>query len=140
MISPARIQRATVPDLIRRLMQLIDYEAYLKKSHSDWESRWENIQELINFAEETSGVMGDVSPVTADPLAENHSMGDAGAAVLSASTVDVSDSSSEDGLVFSCHGSSITFANHSVGRPRCASSYKPLPSPQIRSPRMEMLE
>ncbi|KAG8879898.1 hypothetical protein FRB97_001316 [Tulasnella sp. 331] len=46
---------ASVPDLVRRLTDLIDYEAYLQKTHSDWESRWENIRELINFAEETSG-------------------------------------------------------------------------------------
>ncbi|KAG9030179.1 hypothetical protein FRB95_004272 [Tulasnella sp. JGI-2019a] len=45
---------APVPDLIRRLTDLISYEAYLEKAHSDWESRWENIRELINFAEETS--------------------------------------------------------------------------------------
>ncbi|KIO28354.1 hypothetical protein M407DRAFT_22412 [Tulasnella calospora MUT 4182] len=42
----------TVPDLIRRIIELIYYEAYLHKNHSDSDSRWENVQELINFAEE----------------------------------------------------------------------------------------
>ncbi|KAG8988616.1 hypothetical protein FRB90_002650, partial [Tulasnella sp. 427] len=44
---------SSVPDLIRRIIELVHYEAYLHKNHSDSESRWENVQELINFAEET---------------------------------------------------------------------------------------
>ena len=43
-------QGAPVSDLIRRLLLLIDYEAHIKKSQQDWETRWENVQELINFA------------------------------------------------------------------------------------------
>jgi ATP-dependent DNA helicase UvrD/PcrA len=43
-------QGAPVSELIQRLLLLINYEAYLKKSQQDWETRWENIQELINFA------------------------------------------------------------------------------------------
>ncbi|KAF8518460.1 P-loop containing nucleoside triphosphate hydrolase protein [Gautieria morchelliformis] len=41
---------APVSDLIPSLTSLIDYEAHLKKSHQDWETRWDNVQELINFA------------------------------------------------------------------------------------------
>lgn len=37
-------------DLIRRLIDLIGYEEHLKKSQPDWETRWENVQELISFA------------------------------------------------------------------------------------------
>ncbi|KAJ3796874.1 P-loop containing nucleoside triphosphate hydrolase protein [Lentinula aff. detonsa] len=37
-------------DLIRRLVELIDYEDHLRKTQPDWESRWENVQELITFA------------------------------------------------------------------------------------------
>lgn len=37
-------------ELIQRLLLLINYEAHLKKSQKDWETRWENIQELVNFA------------------------------------------------------------------------------------------
>ncbi|KAJ3997410.1 P-loop containing nucleoside triphosphate hydrolase protein [Lentinula boryana] len=37
-------------DLIRRLVELIDYEGHLRKTQPDWESRWENVQELITFA------------------------------------------------------------------------------------------
>ncbi|KAI0342822.1 UvrD-helicase-domain-containing protein [Trametopsis cervina] len=38
--------------LLRRLLELIQYEQYLKKTQQDWESRWENVQELISFASE----------------------------------------------------------------------------------------
>jgi hypothetical protein len=31
---------------------LIKYEEHLKKTQSDWESRWENVKELITFASE----------------------------------------------------------------------------------------
>ncbi|KIJ51096.1 hypothetical protein M422DRAFT_245075 [Sphaerobolus stellatus SS14] len=40
---------AAVSALIRRLLVLIGYETHLKKNN-DWEMRWENIQELINYA------------------------------------------------------------------------------------------
>ncbi|KAF9565266.1 UvrD-helicase-domain-containing protein [Agrocybe pediades] len=38
--------------LITRLVDLINYEEYLKKTQQDWDSRWENVQELITFATE----------------------------------------------------------------------------------------
>jgi hypothetical protein len=34
------------------LLELIDYETYLKKSRDDWENLWENVQELLTFAKE----------------------------------------------------------------------------------------
>ncbi|KAG9082540.1 hypothetical protein FRC07_014172, partial [Ceratobasidium sp. 392] len=37
-------------DLIRRTVDEIGYEAYLQRTQPDWETRWENVQELINFA------------------------------------------------------------------------------------------
>ncbi|KDQ59189.1 hypothetical protein JAAARDRAFT_655375 [Jaapia argillacea MUCL 33604] len=40
------------PELIRRLIDLVQYEDHLKKTQQDWETRWENVQELINFASE----------------------------------------------------------------------------------------
>ncbi|KAJ7283248.1 P-loop containing nucleoside triphosphate hydrolase protein [Mycena rebaudengoi] len=43
---------ASPPDLIRRLLELTEYEDHLKKTQPDWESRWENVQELITFASE----------------------------------------------------------------------------------------
>jgi DNA helicase-2/ATP-dependent DNA helicase PcrA len=46
------LQGASPPDLIRRLLELVDYEDHLKKTQPDWESRWENVQELITFASE----------------------------------------------------------------------------------------
>jgi DNA helicase II / ATP-dependent DNA helicase PcrA len=36
--------------LIRTLIEKVDYEEHLKKTQQDWESRWENVQELITFA------------------------------------------------------------------------------------------
>jgi DNA helicase-2/ATP-dependent DNA helicase PcrA len=30
----------------------VKYEEYLKHKDSDWATRWENVQELINFATE----------------------------------------------------------------------------------------
>ncbi|KAH9939503.1 UvrD-helicase-domain-containing protein [Amylocystis lapponica] len=38
--------------LIRELLELTEYEAHLRKTQTDWESRWENVQELLNFASE----------------------------------------------------------------------------------------
>ncbi|CAE6452126.1 unnamed protein product [Rhizoctonia solani] len=37
-------------DLIRRTVDDIGYEAYLQRTQPDWETRWENVQELVNFA------------------------------------------------------------------------------------------
>jgi DNA helicase-2/ATP-dependent DNA helicase PcrA len=40
------------PDLLNRLLELIEYENHLKKSQNDCETRWENVKELITFASE----------------------------------------------------------------------------------------
>ncbi|PCH42532.1 UvrD-helicase-domain-containing protein [Wolfiporia cocos MD-104 SS10] len=49
--SRTSMQKRTRPsDLIRDLLQLLNYEGYLMKTQPDWESRWDNVQELINFA------------------------------------------------------------------------------------------
>ncbi|KAF8349154.1 P-loop containing nucleoside triphosphate hydrolase protein [Amanita rubescens] len=46
-------QKRTSPaDLLRHLLLLIDYAEHLKKTQTDWESRWANVEELINFATE----------------------------------------------------------------------------------------
>ncbi|KAF8746922.1 UvrD-like helicase C-terminal domain, partial [Rhizoctonia solani] len=37
-------------DLIRRTVDDTGYEAHLQRTQPDWETRWENVQELINFA------------------------------------------------------------------------------------------
>lgn len=44
--------------MIRKLAELIDYEEHLKKTQQDWQSRWENVQELITFA---SDIEADVA-------------------------------------------------------------------------------
>jgi DNA helicase-2/ATP-dependent DNA helicase PcrA len=38
--------------LIRKLLELIHYESHLRKTQQDWETRWENVKELITFASE----------------------------------------------------------------------------------------
>ena len=49
-------------DLIRRLVDLVEYEEYLKHKDPEWATRWENVQELINFASEPT--YEDASKVT----------------------------------------------------------------------------
>ncbi|KJA22922.1 hypothetical protein HYPSUDRAFT_185668 [Hypholoma sublateritium FD-334 SS-4] len=48
-------------EMIRKLVNSINYEDYLRKTQQDWESRWENVQELITFASE---VESDVTSTT----------------------------------------------------------------------------
>ncbi|KAJ6543965.1 P-loop containing nucleoside triphosphate hydrolase protein [Mycena capillaripes] len=57
-------ERASPPDLIQRLLELIEYEDHLKRTQPEWESRWENVQELITFA---SDVEQDVNMSNPDP-------------------------------------------------------------------------
>ncbi|RDB25802.1 ATP-dependent DNA helicase PcrA [Hypsizygus marmoreus] len=45
-------QGTSPANLIRRLIDLVDFESHLRKTQPDWESRWENVQELITFASE----------------------------------------------------------------------------------------
>ncbi|KAG8981096.1 hypothetical protein FRC05_003996 [Tulasnella sp. 425] len=59
-----------VPDIIRRIIELVHYEAYLHKHHSDSESRWENLQELINFAEESGLQHAPQQPLEPTPKNE----------------------------------------------------------------------
>ncbi|OJA17125.1 hypothetical protein AZE42_02583 [Rhizopogon vesiculosus] len=61
--------------LIGMLVELIDYQEHLKKVQTDWNTRWENVQELINFASDatvdTSNIPvvgGDESPLQNTPL------------------------------------------------------------------------
>ncbi len=37
---------------MKRLIELTEYQEHLKKHHDDWESRWDNVEELVNFASE----------------------------------------------------------------------------------------
>ncbi|KAF8896349.1 P-loop containing nucleoside triphosphate hydrolase protein [Infundibulicybe gibba] len=47
-------------DLIRRLVDLIHFRDHLEKTQPDWESRWENVQELITFASEVETDILDI--------------------------------------------------------------------------------
>jgi len=49
--------------LINKLIELIGYEEHLKKSQPDWDTRWENVQELINFASDATADASNVSVV-----------------------------------------------------------------------------
>ncbi|EPS95932.1 hypothetical protein FOMPIDRAFT_1131483 [Fomitopsis schrenkii] len=58
-------ERTPPSALIRRLLHLVEFEAHLKKTQKDWDSRVENVQELINFASEvetSEGIAGGVRP------------------------------------------------------------------------------
>ncbi|KIM27560.1 hypothetical protein M408DRAFT_24487 [Serendipita vermifera MAFF 305830] len=48
------IKGISVASLIRELLMQLDYAEHLKKTQPDWESRWENVRELITFATESS--------------------------------------------------------------------------------------
>ncbi|KIK63032.1 hypothetical protein GYMLUDRAFT_41333 [Collybiopsis luxurians FD-317 M1] len=53
---------ASPSDLIRRLVELISYEDHLRKTQPDWDTRWENVQELITFASDVqSDLENDVA-------------------------------------------------------------------------------
>ncbi|KIY44056.1 P-loop containing nucleoside triphosphate hydrolase protein [Fistulina hepatica ATCC 64428] len=48
-------QGSSPADLLKCLLTSIDYEAHLRKTQPDWESRWENVQELVSFAADDRG-------------------------------------------------------------------------------------
>ena len=39
-------------DLIQELLGLINFQEHLRKTQPDWETRWENVKEVITFARE----------------------------------------------------------------------------------------
>ncbi len=43
--------------LIQSFLELINYGEHLRKTQPDYESRWDNVQELINFATEVENGM-----------------------------------------------------------------------------------
>lgn len=48
------LQGISPANLIRQLLEQIEYGDHLRKTQTDWESRWENVQELITFASEVN--------------------------------------------------------------------------------------
>jgi len=64
---PFAHQGMSPSDLLRHLLESLDYENYLKKTQPDWESRWDNVHELINFASEVESIsMSEVDEVHSD--------------------------------------------------------------------------
>ena len=55
--------------MIRQLLIMIDYEGHLRKAHPDWDSRWENVQELITFASESETAI-EPQPVLGEGTSE----------------------------------------------------------------------
>ncbi|PSR75571.1 hypothetical protein PHLCEN_2v9051 [Hermanssonia centrifuga] len=56
--------------LIRQLLDLIKYQDHLKKTQQDFEGRWDNVQELINFATEfESSAVLDAAEALSNKLA-----------------------------------------------------------------------
>jgi hypothetical protein len=51
----------SVAALIQELLTELNYADHLQKSQPDWESRWENVRELITFATETTLPVPDLS-------------------------------------------------------------------------------
>ncbi|KAH7925501.1 UvrD-helicase-domain-containing protein [Leucogyrophana mollusca] len=54
-------------DLIQHLLELIGYGEHLKKTQPDWDTRWENVQELISFASEATADSVNATPAMPDP-------------------------------------------------------------------------
>lgn len=42
------MQNASVADLIKMIIEKVNYEDYLRTSQPDWDSRWENVKELVS--------------------------------------------------------------------------------------------
>ncbi len=40
---------------MQKLLDHIEYENHLRKTEQDWDTRWENVQELITFASDVEG-------------------------------------------------------------------------------------
>ncbi|KZT04434.1 P-loop containing nucleoside triphosphate hydrolase protein [Laetiporus sulphureus 93-53] len=43
-------------ELLNILVESIEYQSYLKQTEENWEDRWQNVQELINFASEPQNI------------------------------------------------------------------------------------
>ncbi|KAI0065105.1 UvrD-helicase-domain-containing protein [Artomyces pyxidatus] len=63
--------------LIRRLLHLTAYEDYLKKTQEDWQTRWENVKELISFAsqqQEAQNLDVDIGELYGQPRDQEQSV------------------------------------------------------------------
>ncbi|KAH9945389.1 UvrD-helicase-domain-containing protein [Epithele typhae] len=59
--------------LIQALLDFIKYKDHLRKTQPEWESRWENVEELINFATEVQNSMvGATARMMADAEEDAH--------------------------------------------------------------------
>lgn len=59
-------QGTSPADLIRQILELVNFEGHLRKTGPDWESKWENVQELITFASELEAPVTGVSSPSTD--------------------------------------------------------------------------
>ena len=47
--------------LIQAVLELTNYKDHLRKTQDDYENRWDNVQELINFAAEVENTMPEAT-------------------------------------------------------------------------------
>ena len=47
-LDSADVQGTSVADLLRLIIEKTGYEEHLRKTQSDFDSRWENVQELVS--------------------------------------------------------------------------------------------
>lgn len=64
------LQGAGASDLIHCLLDLVDYESHLKKLE-DGQARWENVQELINFAAQFERERNGITKPAQPPMPMN---------------------------------------------------------------------
>ncbi|TCD65239.1 hypothetical protein EIP91_002947 [Steccherinum ochraceum] len=95
--------------LIPKLVQIIEYEEHLKKTHKDYEERILNVEELMNFAAETETLgSGDImdpdAPApTDDPMEDTPLRSFLQASMLSTDTDTAEDDKSPKVTVATCH-------------------------------------
>ena len=56
--------------MIEELLEHIGYQEHLKQYYDDWEARWENVEELINFASDFQHEPPPIPPTPAQETAE----------------------------------------------------------------------
>ncbi|KAG1826576.1 P-loop containing nucleoside triphosphate hydrolase protein [Suillus variegatus] len=89
--------------LIGKLVELIGYQEYLKKSQPDWDTRWENIQELINFASDATADAPKVPVVDEDESSDTPLRQFLQASMLSSAGDQSNENDDEKVSIATCH-------------------------------------
>jgi DNA helicase II / ATP-dependent DNA helicase PcrA len=75
----------SVPDLLKELLKELEYQEHLRRTHQDWESRWENVNELISFATEASASQSQPIESIVGQSQTEHTQNDASTEAISTS-------------------------------------------------------